>query len=578
MIIRRLLTPLLVVSFFFVLLSCGGGGGDGGGITPTPLDTSRESYSGSYSAQVWDIITEPWGTDDTSLQNYPEYSNPDWMARLKNETLISKLSIPGTHETLARYNSIFSLHAQCNTLPLIDQLNAGIRLIDIRCRWASTNPDPNTFIEIWHGIIYQYALFNRDVLEVCKFFLERHPSETIFMRVQQTGGKRFEEFWTRFKEAVENDLGSDGVIWDGSYYDGSPAFSKIPSLGEVRGKIVILQEFTPIETDRPVLGLEYTNGGLFDLQTGKFNEFGLYYVKSKFDEFLEHALHANSLGNDKIVVTSFGGGIYPLLDSTPKIIALGCNALFCGPEVGMNKRLYDSDVLATPPKDISLGMISLDFPGGGLIRKIIDLNFAKPVITLLGGSKIVLECGADTFSDPGATVEDDFDSDIRVKIGGDIVDPMKPGIYIITYDATDSSGNAADQVTRTVIVQDTLPPVFRSLSATPDLLWPPNHKLVPVNFHADVVDLCDSEPRVVLTAVSSNELKDNWRGGDDNEKRDIQNADIGMPDFSILLRAERLGNGDSRIYWITYSATDHSGNRVTRETTVTVPHDDGLHR
>ena len=30
-------------------------------------------------------------------------SNPDWMAKIKDETRISRLSIPGTHETMALY-------------------------------------------------------------------------------------------------------------------------------------------------------------------------------------------------------------------------------------------------------------------------------------------------------------------------------------------------------------------------------------------------------------------------------------------------------------------------------------------
>lgn len=528
------------------------------------------------AAPVWGG-TVPWGSDDKSLENYDGDSYPDWMVKLQNDTLISKLLIPGTHETLATAPGVPTpTLEQCNTLPLIDQLNAGIRLIDIRCRW-NQKTDPNTFIEIWHGIKFQYAYFNEDVLEVCKSFLEQHPSETIFMRVQQTGGTRFQKFWTYFKEAVENDLGSDGVIWDGSYHDGSATFSKIPNLSEVRGKIVILQEFLEIETDNnkpPVLGLEYKNGALFELQTGNFYTFPGVLVEAKLYEFLYHALHATFLGNDKIVVTSFAGGAWDWTFSTPKEIALGRRFSEVEVEVGMNRRLYDSSVLATPPRVRFLGMIYLDFPGPGLIEKIIALNFTtKPVITLLGESEMVLECGVDTFFDPGATAEDAFGADVLVEIGGDIVDPMRPGIYTVTYNATDNSGNAADQVIRTVIVQDTIPPNFQSLHAEPDLLWPPNHKLVPVNFYVDVVDICDQEPSVVLTSVTSNEPDDALGNGDGNTKGDIQGVDIGTPDFSILLRAERLGKGDGRIYSITYSATDESGNQATSEITVTVPHD-----
>ena len=42
-----------------------------------------------------------------------------------------------------------------------------------------------------------------------------------------------------------------------------------------------------------------------------------------------------------------------------------------------------------------------------------------------------------------------------------------------------------------------------------------------------------------------------------------------------MLRAERSGKGNGRIYLITYSATDSSGNTSFAEATVIVPHDQG---
>jgi hypothetical protein len=49
----------------------------------------------------------------------------------------------------------------------------------------------------------------------------------------------------------------------------------------------------------------------------------------------------------------------------------------------------------------------------------------------------------------------------------------------------------------------------------------------------------------------------------------------GTPDLEFQLRAERLGNGNSRVYTITYQAADSSGNTVLAEAIVTVPHDMG---
>jgi len=72
---------------------------------------------------------------------------------------------------------------------------------------------------------------------------------------------------------------------------------------------------------------------------------------------------------------------------------------------------------------------------------------------------MVLECGVDTYTEPGATALDNCAGSVQVVIGGDTVDTSTCGTYTVTYSATDSSGNST-QVTRTVIVQDTTPPVI----------------------------------------------------------------------------------------------------------------------
>ena len=58
---------------------------------------------------------------------------------------------------------------------------------------------------------------------------------------------------------------------------------------------------------------------------------------------------------------------------------------------------------------------------------------------------------------------DNVDGDLstRVIVGGDTVDPYKPGIYKITYDVVDEkAGNRAQQLVRTVVVRDSLKPTI----------------------------------------------------------------------------------------------------------------------
>ncbi|WP_435625369.1 immunoglobulin-like domain-containing protein [Flagellimonas sp.] len=78
-----------------------------------------------------------------------------------------------------------------------------------------------------------------------------------------------------------------------------------------------------------------------------------------------------------------------------------------------------------------------------------------PVITLNGDAVVNLIVN-DTFTDPGATANDDTDGDIsgNIMVGGDTVDTSVAGTYVITYDVSDAAGNPAAQVTRTVNVMD----------------------------------------------------------------------------------------------------------------------------
>ncbi|WP_161791991.1 immunoglobulin-like domain-containing protein [Psychroserpens jangbogonensis] len=89
-------------------------------------------------------------------------------------------------------------------------------------------------------------------------------------------------------------------------------------------------------------------------------------------------------------------------------------------------------------------------------------NTSPPVITLIGEATIELAFG-EAYEELGATAVDDIDGDIssEIVIGGDVVDPNVSGSYEITYNVSDSSENAAEQVIRTVnVIPDTSPPVI----------------------------------------------------------------------------------------------------------------------
>lgn len=116
-----------------------------------------------------------------------------------------------------------------------------------------------------------------------------------------------------------------------------------------------------------------------------------------------------------------------------------------------------------------------------------------------------------------------------------------------------------------VTVTDTTAPTIMNITATPDVLWPPNGKMVPVTVDVATADICDTAPFCQITSVTSNEPEEQPRRGNHS------------PDWSIAagleLRAERSGAGDGRIYTITVECADASGNSAQGAVEVGVPHD-----
>jgi hypothetical protein len=132
-----------------------------------------------------------------------------------------------------------------------------------------------------------------------------------------------------------------------------------------------------------------------------------------------------------------------------------------------------------------------------------------------------------------------------------------------TLTATDPSGNSGS-CRGSVTVVDTTPPTISAAGASPAVLWPPNHKMVPVVVSAAVSDACDASAasRCAINSVTSNE---GMSPGD---------AQV-TGNLTLSLRAERSGGAKSRVYTIGVRCADASGNASTRAVSVTVPHDAG---
>ncbi|MCQ6247196.1 phosphatidylinositol-specific phospholipase C [Streptomyces malaysiensis] len=165
----------------------------------------------------------------------------DWLSAIADATPVQRLTLPGSHDSGARFGGPWT---ECQNTTIADQLNSGIRFLDIRCR-AFENAFP-----IHHGAFYQNLNFD-DVLGACRSFLSAHPSETVLMRVKQ---EYSEESAAEFRRIFDTYLDDKG--WRSLFR----LDNTLPTLGQARGRVVLLAD----SDNMP--GVRYGDGSLFDIQ------------------------------------------------------------------------------------------------------------------------------------------------------------------------------------------------------------------------------------------------------------------------------------------------------------------------
>ena len=95
-----------------------------------------------------------------------------------------------------------------------------------------------------------------------------------------------------------------------------------------------------------------------------------------------------------------------------------------------------------------------------VVRTVRVVDEVAPVITLKGEQSVTINVG-ENYKDAGATANDDVDGDITqsIEITGLIITGT-PGVYTLTFNVKDESGNTAASVVRTVRVVDEVAPVI----------------------------------------------------------------------------------------------------------------------
>lgn len=128
--------------------------------------------------------------------------------------------------------------------------------------------------------------------------------------------------------------------------------------------------------------------------------------------------------------------------------------------------------------------------------------------------------------------------------------------------AIDNAGKISEVESREIKI-DVTPPTITGVGADKPVLSPPNHKMVNVGVNYLAAD--NGSPITCALSVSSNEPVNGTDDGDTVPDWEIVDAN------NVRLRSERSGTGNGRIYTITITCADGSGNFAVKTTTVTVP-------
>jgi 1-phosphatidylinositol phosphodiesterase len=260
-------------------------------------------------------------------------------------------------------------------MSLPNQLESGVRVLDIRCRHIQD------VFAIHHGSVFQGTYFG-DVLATVVNFLKDHPGETVLMRVKEeydaaNNTRSFEEtFSKRYWEPNKT------YMWQGT--------SSNPTLGDLRGKIVILQNFSASQT----YGIPYdsfsiqddyklnSNWDLYDKWTKVKKQLAAANSGDSATKYMNYLSGANGsfpyfvasghsnpkTGAPRLATGKTTPGWKGWRDFPRVNCALGiCTIAFEGTNILTYERLGDD-------YKNRVGIIMADFPGPGLIERTIKLN------------------------------------------------------------------------------------------------------------------------------------------------------------------------------------------------------------
>lgn len=187
-------------------------------------------------------VTDPATSLSIVLNEYITYDGSDaqdpksWMDHISNNVNLSRLSIPGTHETCATGGTAWH---KCQNNSITDQLNLGVRVLDFRI---------GDDFQMYHSTTGMGIYFYGAITEVANF-LKAHPSEFVMVSIKDENWNGTQADWSREVGRMMDETGVAYTTDDSRDY----------TMGELRGKFIILRRYGDFGSTRGISPSSWPN-------------------------------------------------------------------------------------------------------------------------------------------------------------------------------------------------------------------------------------------------------------------------------------------------------------------------------
>ena len=202
------------------------------------------------SIAIFPVSSYAYDEAQTLLSNVAAW---EWMSVIRDDTKLTEITMPGTHDSCARkfHNEdpfgVTSGISKCQNLTIREQLDAGVRFLDVRCEVDTSSHSVKTVhgsTDCWNGDNYYYLDF---VFSDVYAFLAEHPSETVLISIKEDdGGNGVPHFTNAVYEYIHGYRSQDNYYFYGTDYNYNDHWylgKSIPTLSQVRGKCVLFNRF-----------------------------------------------------------------------------------------------------------------------------------------------------------------------------------------------------------------------------------------------------------------------------------------------------------------------------------------------